>query len=209
LKNLVRLGAKIERIDKVLHYPNRRKGSILWGESIGEWERIKREGEETGNKGKWAFGNNSSYGKFGLKWDKYDMNSSDNTNLTIGCFIAAYARVETMNMVEIVYKERGKVYYIDTDSCHTNKELPEHMINRSELGKLKYEGSYDKSYYLGRKQYYLSNTETGDKKIGVKGYNKILLEEKDWKCASEGGKKVVKYWEFKRESYEEIVKIYR
>jgi len=34
------------------------------------------------------------------EWDKYDIAYSDNTNLTIGCFIAAYARMETKGIVE-------------------------------------------------------------------------------------------------------------
>jgi hypothetical protein len=212
LKNLVRLGAVVERIESVLHYPRRREESNLWGESIEEWESIKREGVETDNKGKRAFGklgNNSAYGKFGLKWDKYNMTSSDNTNLTIGCFIASYARMETMSILEDIYEKKATVYYVDTDSFHINKELPAERVNKAELAKLKYEGSYDVSYYLGRKQYYLSNSETGEKKIGVKGYNKVLLKEEDWKYASEGGKKTVKYWEFKKENYEEIIKVDR
>jgi hypothetical protein len=63
LKNLIKLGARVERIEKVLHYDKKREGDEIWGKSIGEFERIKRDGEKTKNKGKRMFGkigNNSS-----------------------------------------------------------------------------------------------------------------------------------------------------
>lgn len=54
------------------------------------------------------------------------------------------------------------------------------MVNKSELGKLKFEGCFDKSYYLGKKQRCLINTETGKSKVNAKGYNNNLLKEEDW-----------------------------
>ncbi len=100
LKNYVRLGAVVDKIVKVLHYKERKEGKELFGESIEVFDKIKREGTEMGNKGK--LGHNSGYGKFGLDWDQYGIDSSDNTSLTIGSFIAAYARVVFINTVENV-----------------------------------------------------------------------------------------------------------
>lgn len=53
-------------------------------------------------------GNNSSYGGYGLDWDAYGIVSSDKSNLTIGCFISAYARIETTNLISYVLKNKGK-----------------------------------------------------------------------------------------------------
>lgn len=52
MKNWIKLGARVERIEKVLHYDKKREGEEIWGKSIGEFERIKRDGEKTKNIGK-------------------------------------------------------------------------------------------------------------------------------------------------------------
>lgn len=116
LKNLVRMGACIRKIECCLHYDNWRYGNELWGESIGVFEKIKQEGISEKNEGKRAFGkfcNNNSYGKYGLKWDRYKITSSNNTNLMIASFITSYARNELMDKIEYVYKNGGKLFYTD------------------------------------------------------------------------------------------------
>ena len=131
------------------------------------------------------------------------------SNLTIACFISSYARIETMNLLSYISENKGKFYYVDTDCCDTNMILPEGMIDKSELGKLKFEGCYNISHYLGRKQYYLRNSITGEKKIGAKGHNKSDLREEDWEKVKRGEKIIVDYWEFKKIGYKEIVKVNR
>jgi hypothetical protein len=95
LKELVKQGAKVISIQSVLHYYNRMKGENLFGQSIKLFDNIKMKGEREGNLGKRAFGkllNNSGFGSFGMNWNKYNIFQHDKSNLTIGAFIADYAR---------------------------------------------------------------------------------------------------------------------
>jgi DNA polymerase elongation subunit (family B) len=187
LKDLIRKGARLEKILDVLHYSNSREGKDLFGRPIEEFEEIKREGEIEGNKGKRAFGKlmmNSSYGKYGqdLRGERY--------NLTVAVFIAAYARMMMGDVVSFVNELKGKQFYIDTDSIVTDVKLPDSMVGH-ELGQLKYEGTFDKSIFLGRKQYYLYNSSTSQVKIASKGYGRNSIGLEDWVRASEGEEVVI------------------
>lgn len=64
LKNLIRLGARLDRIVEVLHYSDIKDGKLLIGKAIEEFDKINlgrgggREGELEGNQ--------SSYGSYGI-----------------------------------------------------------------------------------------------------------------------------------------------
>lgn len=209
LKSLIRQGAKLESILEVLHYSRRKSGKELFGKALAVFDRIKSEGEREGNIGKRTFGkilHNSSYGGTSLDWLAYGLLRHDKSNLTIGIFITSYARMVSMSVVERIHSEGGKVFYTDTDSFDTNIRLPDSMIG-SEMGKLKYEAFFDRSIYLGRKQYYLLNTSTGLVKVGCKGYDSSLLNLADWERAFKGDEILLKFWQFKKEDFEEIKKI--
>nr|AGJ98075.1 truncated plasmid-related DNA polymerase [Glomus sp. DAOM 240422] len=150
----------------------------LFGKALEVFDRIKNEGEREGNIGKRTFGkilHNSSYGVAAQNWLSYGLTSHNKSNLTIGIFIVSYARMVSVNIVGKIFKMKGKVFYMDTDSFDTNVKLPEHMVG-SKMGQLKYEGSFDKSIYLGRKQYYLMNTMSGVSKTGCKRIRNSLAD---------------------------------
>jgi hypothetical protein len=50
------------------------------------------------------------------------------------------------------------------------------------------------SCYLGKKQFDLYNSETGEEKTSLKGYDKSLISREDWFQALKGIKKKVQYW---------------
>ena len=203
LKNYVRQGARVENILEVLHYSKKKSGMELFGKALEVFDRIKNEGEREGNMGKRTFGkilHNSSYGVAAQNWLNYGLTRHNKSNLTIGIFIVSYARMVSVNIVDKIFKMKGKVFYMDTDSFDTNVKLPEHMVG-SKMGQLKYEGSFDKSIYLGRKQYYLMNTMSGVSKTGCKGYDSSLLSLDDWERALKNEEILVKSWQFKKEVF--------
>lgn len=61
---------------------------------------------------------------------------------------------------------------------------------------------------MGRKQYYLYNSSTGQVKIASKGYGRNSIGLEDWIRASEGGEVLVKTLQFKILGQRELVKSY-
>jgi hypothetical protein len=92
----------------------------------------------------------------------------DNTNLNlisgfknvkshvgIASAVTSYARIEMMELKMLLTKLNIKLYYTDTDSIFTDKEIPEYLIGK-DLGQLKDElnGKFiKKGYFLGIKKY--------------------------------------------------------
>jgi hypothetical protein len=72
------------------------------------------------------------------------------------------------------------------------------------LGKLKFEGSFDKSYFLGKKQYSFYNSKTGEIKKGSKGY-KAKLSIDMWERAVKGEILNISDWYFKKFEHKEIL----
>lgn len=107
-------------------------------------------------------------------------------SLAVACFISSHAQIHLLNHIDIVHKLGGKVFYVDTDSIMINIRLPDFYVHSSEIGKLKFIGSFDRCIILGKKQFYLENTETGQKEISSKGYDKESLTYSDWLNASKG-----------------------
>lgn len=70
-----------------------------------------------------------------------------------------------------------KVFYSDTDSIHTNKPLPAHLVSDTKLGlfKLEQRSSCTKAIYLAPKVYGLLDNN-GNQIIKVKGLSKKSLE---------------------------------
>lgn len=90
----------------------------------------------------------------------------DYTNLTtsfknvkshvgIAAAVTSYARIEMMELKMLLIKLGVKLYYTDTDSIFTDKEIPNYLIGK-DLGQLKDElngKSIKKGYFLGIKKY--------------------------------------------------------
>jgi len=75
------------------------------------------------------------------------------SNVGIAAAVTSYARIEMIELKLLLIKLGIKLYYTDTDSIFTEKEIPDHLIG-SDLGQLKDElnGKFiKKAYFLGIK----------------------------------------------------------
>lgn len=100
-------------------------------------------------------------------------------------YVTALGRCKLIEGIMAVGYEH--VYYMDTDSIHTTKELPEELISDTILGKFKKEAEVCKAIYLAPKTYYYEKDSyivyknKGNALINVKlsaeKENKTLLEK--------------------------------
>jgi hypothetical protein len=77
------------------------------------------------------------------------------SNVAIASAVTSYARIEMMELKMLLIKLGIKLYYTDTDSIFTDKEIPNYLIGK-ELGQLKDELNgkvIKKGYFLGIKKY--------------------------------------------------------
>lgn len=77
------------------------------------------------------------------------------SNVGIASAVTSYARIEMMELKMLLLRLGIKLFYTDTDSIFTDKEIPEYLIGK-DLGQLKDElnGKFIKSgYFLGIKKY--------------------------------------------------------
>jgi len=80
-----------------------------------------------------------------------------NVNISIAAAVTAYARIHMSQ-----YKNKvalPQLYYSDTDSAYFDGPLPSHLVNDTELGKMRLEGIYDKAIFVGPKFYALKNNK--------------------------------------------------
>ena len=77
------------------------------------------------------------------------------SHVGIASAVTSYARIEMMELKMLLVKLGIKLYYTDTDSIFTDKEIPDSLIGK-DLGQLKDElnGKFiKKAYFLGVKKY--------------------------------------------------------
>jgi hypothetical protein len=77
------------------------------------------------------------------------------SNVAIAAAVTSYARIEMVELKMLLIKLGIKLYYTDTDSIFTDKEIPDYLIGK-DLGQLKDElnGKFiKKAYFLGIKKY--------------------------------------------------------
>ncbi len=79
----------------------------------------------------------------------------------ISAHVTALAQLKLYNAIESCLRRGIDLYYTDTDSLFTS-EMIEHS---KELGALKFEGEFQKSYFIAPKLYYLAN-----QKLRMKGF---------------------------------------
>lgn len=65
--------------------------------------------------------------------------------------------LDSRKIILDILKNKGEIFYSDTDSIITNIELDNSMISPNELGKLKLEHKIDKGIFISGKTYWLSN----------------------------------------------------
>lgn len=88
-------------------------------------------------------------------------------NVALACFVTSYARIHLYHLMDRV---QDSLYYCDTDSIFTTKELP----TGPDLGRLKLEAKHDSAVFLLPKTYSLEGLK---RKIRMKGFEKKKTEE--------------------------------
>jgi hypothetical protein len=87
-------------------------------------------------------------------------------NVAISLFITSYARIHLFNLIK---KHDIEVYYMDTDSIVTDKELPVEEVSSTELGKMKLEYRIVKGIHAALKTYWHLPYGSDKPKIKAKG----------------------------------------
>ena len=89
-------------------------------------------------------------------------------SIIIASAVTSYSRV-LMSLALKHPEIYGNVYYTDTDSIFTDKELPMDLVSNTELGKFKLEYVFKEAVFLGPKMY--AGVTTDNKYISkVKGF---------------------------------------
>ncbi|KAF1828025.1 hypothetical protein BDW02DRAFT_620814 [Decorospora gaudefroyi] len=101
------------------------------------------------------------------------------TSVGISAAITSYARIYISRLKLDIIKLGGNIYYSDTDSIVTDKELPNHLIHPTDIGLLKLEHKVKKGIFISGKLYGLIND---DNKIVIKskGINSKSLKFNDF-----------------------------
>jgi hypothetical protein len=85
------------------------------------------------------------------KYKDYEVQTLNVCSIVISAAITAYARIYMSKIKLDIIKNDGELYYSDTDSIITNKQLPNSMVSSKELGKLKLEHVIDKGIFISNK----------------------------------------------------------
>jgi hypothetical protein len=103
-----------------------------------------------------------------------DKEANFNTSVAISAAVTAYARIE---MSEFLIKYPHNIYSIDTDGIKMDIDLDEKYLSKSELGKMKYEFTFDEAIFVAPKVYggLIINKDTNEitelvKVKGLKAY---------------------------------------
>ena len=79
--------------------------------------------------------------------------TGDYVQIQLSAYITSYARIELYKAFENVWKNKGSVYYCDTDSCVCDVRLDPELEHPSEFGKLDLEGTIIQAVYNQPKVY--------------------------------------------------------
>jgi hypothetical protein len=86
----------------------------------------------------------------------------------IAAHVTSYARMVLYKALKYCLDNNIRVFYCDTDSLFTDKELPGHMVDQAELGKLKLEHTFNFGIdFMGLKNYAELN-DRGEKIVNIK-----------------------------------------
>ena len=99
-------------------------------------------------------------------------------SIATSAMVNSYARIH-MNKIKLeILKNKGKIYYTDTDSIVINKNYINHNWIGNELGQFKLEYDIKEAFFISNKTYclILNNNETIIKAKGVKT-NSLTLED--------------------------------
>jgi hypothetical protein len=89
--------------------------------------------------------------------NKLDISKNEfQSSLPIAIAITSYARIYMLEIIRLLKNKGHKIYYIDTDSIVTDKDLPTSIVGDN-LGQFKLEFIVDKAYFISPKLYYLED----------------------------------------------------
>jgi hypothetical protein len=94
--------------------------------------------------------------------------TADYIQIQISAYVTSYARIELFKAFENTWKNKGSVYYCDTDSLVTDKELDPELIHDSIFGKLDREGIIKNAVY-NQPKVYAEEVEGGTYVLKFKG----------------------------------------
>jgi hypothetical protein len=97
-------------------------------------------------------------------------------HVAAGCYVTAYSRLKLLEGLETSLKAGGKIYYCDTDSIITDKEIK--SFGSSDLGGFKLENVLTEAEFVCPKVYRIINTK-GEIIYKVKGMPIKGLDEKE------------------------------
>lgn len=98
-----------------------------------------------------------------------------NVSIPVAAAVTAYARIHMSQIKLNILKNNGKIFYSDTDSIITDKELDKSLVDPSEIGKFKLEYDVNKAIMPAPKVYYL---EVKDPENILKDKDKYILRAK-------------------------------
>jgi len=122
---------------------------------------------------------NLSVTKLVSKYGDKESTSHNSTSVAISAAVNAYARIHITRIKLLILKSGGKIYYSDTDSIVTDLKLPDTMVNKNELGKLKLEFEVSKGIFISGKSYALI-TKDGQLVNKYKGIKSSSLKWEDY-----------------------------
>ena len=113
---------------------------------------------------------NLSITKLVSKYGDKESTSHSSTSVAISAAVNSYARIHISKIKLLILNSGGKIYYSDTDSIVTDLKLPDTMVHKNELGKLKLEHEISKSIFISGKSYALitNNDQFVNKYKGLK-----------------------------------------
>lgn len=89
-------------------------------------------------------------------------------HVAAGCYVTAYSRLRLLEGMETCMKEGGKIYYCDTDSIITDKEIKSFTNDAAELGSFKLEHKFIAAEFVSPKVY-RAITDKNEEIYKVKG----------------------------------------
>lgn len=117
--------------------------------------------------------------KIANKFKDNELQGFSFSSVVISAAITAYARIHMAKLKLDILNNGADVYYTDTDSIVTNKELPKDMVDAKALGKLKLEHKIDKAIFISGKLYCIYD-DKGNFINKVKGINSSSLSYFDY-----------------------------
>jgi hypothetical protein len=94
--------------------------------------------------------------------------TGDYVQIQLSAYITSYSRIHLYKAFENTWKNKGSVYYCDTDSLVTDKKLDDELIHGSQFGLLELEGTIKDAVYNNPKMY-AELKENGEYVLKFKG----------------------------------------